>query len=114
MSKMRAMIYTRYGPPEVVRLMQVPKPVPKKNQVLIKVMATTVNRTDSGFRSAEYFISRFFSGLFKPKNKILGCEFAGVVEETGLEVTHYKAGDKVFGYNDSTFGGHAEYLVLDE
>jgi len=111
---MRAMVYTRYGPPEVVKLVQVPKPVPKENEVLIKVAATTVNRTDGGFRSAEYFVSRFFSGLLKPKNQILGCEFAGVVEEVGAAVTIYKVGDKVFGYNDSRFGAHAEYMVLDE
>lgn len=69
---MKAAVYNNYGPPEVVRLADIPKPSPKKNELLLKVHATTVNRTDCGFRSAEYFISRFFSGLFKPKNKILG------------------------------------------
>jgi NADPH:quinone reductase-like Zn-dependent oxidoreductase len=114
MSLMRAIVYTQYGPPEVLRLEQVPKPVPKENQVLIKVMASTVNRTDSGFRSAEYFISRLFSGLFRPRNKVLGCEYAGVVEEVGSAVSRYKVGDRVFGYDDYRFGGHAEYLVADE
>ena len=108
------MIYTQYGPPEVVKLMVVPKPIPKENQVLIKIFATTVNRTDSGFRSAEYFVSRLFSGLFKPKNQILGCEFAGVIEEVGAGVRIYEVGDKVFGYDDSKFGAHAEFMVLDE
>jgi len=77
---MKAVVHTKYGPPEVLQLKEVDKPIPKDNEVLIKVYATTVNRTDCGFRSAEYFISRFFSGLFKPKNQILGNEFAGVIE----------------------------------
>jgi NADPH:quinone reductase-like Zn-dependent oxidoreductase len=80
---MKAIVYTKYGPPEVARLAEVPKPVPKDDEILVKVYTATVNRTDSGFRSAEYFISRFWSGLFRPKYPVLGCEFAGVVEETG-------------------------------
>jgi NADPH:quinone reductase-like Zn-dependent oxidoreductase len=111
---MRAIIHTEYGPPEVATLREVDKPVPKNNEVLIKVYATTVNRTDSGFRSAEYFISRFFSGLFRPKYKTLGNEFAGVIEETGKDVTSFATGDKVFGYNDTTFGAHAEYMIMPE
>ena len=74
---MKAIVYTKYGPPEVAKLLEVPKPSPKDNELLIKVYASTVNRTDSGFRSAEYFISRFWSGLLRPKYQILGCEFAG-------------------------------------
>ena len=112
--KMRAMVNTIYGPPEVVHLMEVDKPTPKENDVLIKVQATTVNRTDCGFRSAEYFISRFFSGLLKPKNKSLGNEFAGEVEAIGKNVSLFKVGDKVFGYNDQSFGAHAEYMIMDE
>jgi len=111
---MRACVHTRYGPPEVVKLMEVAKPKPKENEVLIKVYASTVNRTDSGFRSAEYFISRFWSGLFRPKYNVLGCEFAGKIEEIGKSVTKFKQGDKVFGYNDKTFGGHGEYLTISE
>lgn len=109
---MKAAINTKYGPPEVVKILEVAKPSPKANEILIKVMATTVNRTDCGFRSAEYFISRFFSGLFKPKNKTLGNEFAGVVEAIGQAVTEFKIGDKVFGYNEKTFGAHAEFMVI--
>ena len=112
--QMRAIIYTAYGPPEVVQLTEVDKPAPKDNEVLIKVYATTVNRTDCGFRSAEYFISRFFSGLFRPKNKVLGNEFAGVVEAIGKGVTSFNPGDKVFGYNDQKFGAHAEYMTIQE
>ncbi len=111
---MRAIVYSKYGPPEVARLMEVPKPLPKENEVLVKVYSSTVNRTDSGFRSAEYFISRFWTGLLKPKNQILGCEFSGVVEEIGKGVTSFRKGDKVFGFNDKTFGGHGEYLTIAE
>jgi len=111
---MRAIIHTRYGPPEVLQLKEVPKPTPKDHEVLIKIHATTVNRTDCGFRSAEYFISRFFSGLFRPNNQTLGNEFAGEIEAIGKGVKNFKPGDKVFGYNDSTFGAHAEYLNLAE
>lgn len=111
---MKAAIYTAYGPPEVVTLQKVDKPQPTDRELLIKVHATTVNRTDCGFRSAEYFISRFFSGLFKPKHKILGNEFAGTVEAVGKAVTSFALGDKVFGYNDARFGGHAEYMVVGE
>lgn len=111
---MKAAIYTNYGPPEVVHLEDVEKPSPKENEVLIKVYASTVNRTDCGFRSAEYFISRFWSGLLRPKNKILGNEFAGVVESVGKNVTAFKTRDRVFGYNDARFGAHAEYIVMPE
>ena len=111
---MKAAIHTKYGPPEVVKFTEVEKPVPKDNEVLIKVYAATVNRTDCGFRSAEYFISRFFSGLFKPKFKTLGNEFAGVIEVVGKDIKSFQIGDKVFGYNDVTFGAHAGFMVLAE
>jgi NADPH:quinone reductase-like Zn-dependent oxidoreductase len=111
---MKAIIYTKYGPPEVATLMEVEKPIPKDNEVLLKVYATTVNRTDAGFRSAEYFVSRFWSGLLRPKYPILGCEFSGIIEQTGKDVTTFKKGDKIFGYNDKTFGGQAEYLTIKE
>lgn len=111
---MKAAVYHKYGAPEVVHISEIPKPIPTSKQVLIKVHASTVNRTDRGFRSAEYFIVRFFSGLFVPKNKVLGCEYSGVVEEIGEEVTTFKLGDKVFGYNDTKFGGNAEYICVDE
>ena len=111
---MKAIVYTQYGPPEVAQLMEVPKPTPKDNELLIKVYSSTVNRTDAGFRSAEYFISRFWTGLVRPKHQVLGCEFAGVVEEIGQQVTTFKKGDKVFGFNDQTCGGHGEYLTIAE
>jgi len=111
---MKAVIYTQYGPPEVAQLTEIEKPALQDNEVLIKVHATTVNRTDCGFRSAEYFIVRFFSGLFRPNNKILGNEFAGTIESVGKAVRIFKPGDKVFGYNDVKFGAHAEYMVMAE
>lgn len=111
---MKAAVYTNYGPPEIVKITSVNKPVPKDDEVLIKVHASTVNRTDCGFRSANYFIVRFFSGLFRPKNKVLGCEYAGQIEAIGKHVTSFKIGDRVFGFNDATFGAHAEYMIVKE
>jgi NADPH:quinone reductase-like Zn-dependent oxidoreductase len=111
---MKAAKHTVYGGPEVVSVTDIPNPVPDKNEILIKVMASTVNRTDAGLRSAEYFVSRFFTGLFRPGQTVLGSEFSGIVAETGEGVTKWKTGDEVFGYNDVKMGGHAEYLVLRE
>ncbi len=111
---MKAIVYTKYGPPEVAIVKEAPKPIPKDNELLIQVHASTVNRTDAGFRSAEYFVSRFWSGLVRPKHQILGCEFSGTIEEVGKQVTTFRKGDKVFGFNDKTFGGHGEYLTIAE
>lgn len=110
---MKAAIYTRYGPPEVVSVTEVGTPQPTANEVLIKIYATTVNRTDCGFRSAEYFVSRFWSGLLRPKGKILGNEFAGEIAAIGMDVTGFSVGDRVFGYDDTRFGSHAEYKTID-
>jgi NADPH:quinone reductase-like Zn-dependent oxidoreductase len=111
---MKAAIHLKYGPPEVVTIKEVNIPTPSNNELLIKVFASTVNRTDCGFRSAEYFISRFWSGLFKPKYITLGCEFSGEVIEIGSSVTRFKKGDLIFGFNDKTFGGHAEFVIRNE
>jgi NADPH:quinone reductase-like Zn-dependent oxidoreductase len=111
---MKAAVHTQYGSPEVVSIRDVPKPAPKDNEVLIRVYASTVNRTDSGFRSAEYFVSRFWSGLLRPNYQTLGCEFAGQVEAVGKAVKSVKVGEKVFGYNDKKCGGHGQYLTLEE
>lgn len=109
---MKAFIHIKYGPPEVLRLSDIPKPVPGDNEILIKIHATTVNRTDNGYLRAEPFIARFFIGLFSPKNRTLGSEFAGRVEATGKDVSLFKTGDKVFGYCE--FGTHAEYISISE
>ena len=111
---MRAAVHTRYGPPDVVRISDVDKPTAKDNEVLVKVHATTVNRTDCGYRAAKPFFIRLVSGLTRPRATILGNEFAGVVEAIGSSVTSFEVGDKVFGYNEGPFGAHAEYLVISE
>ena len=111
---MKAAIHTRYGPPDVVRISDVEKPTIRDNEVLIKVYATTVNRTDCGFRAAKPFIVRFFAGVVRPRLAVLGNEFAGEVEEVGGAVTSFEVGDRVFGYNERTFGAHAEYMTIPE
>jgi NADPH:quinone reductase-like Zn-dependent oxidoreductase len=110
--RMRAVVFDRYGPPEVLRLEEVERPVPKDDEVLIKVHASTVNRTDTGLRSADYFISRFFTGLLRPRRKIPGTELAGEVEAVGPAVTEFVVGDHVFGVSASTAGAHAEFICL--
>ncbi len=113
--KMKAIVYTKYGPPEVLQLREVPKPMPKANEVLIKIHATTVNRTDCGFRKPEYpVIIRLVNGIFRPKKRILGSELAGEIEAIGTDVKSFKTGDRVFGLSTSIFGAHAEYICLPE
>ena len=111
---MKAIVNTRYGPPEVLQVMEVEKPIPKDNEVLIRIYATTVNRTDCGFRKPEYLIVRLISGIFKPKKIILGSEFAGEIETTGDRVATFKKGDQVFGLSTFNFGTHAEYICIAE
>jgi NADPH:quinone reductase-like Zn-dependent oxidoreductase len=111
---MKAAVNTRYGPPEVVRVLDVAKPTAKDNEVLVKVYAATVNRTDCGFRAAKPFFIRFFSGLARPKITILGNEFAGEVEAVGSGVTSFEVGDRVFGFSGDRFGAHAEYISVPE
>jgi NADPH:quinone reductase-like Zn-dependent oxidoreductase len=111
---MKAAVNTSYGPPDVVRISEVAKPTAKDNEILVKVHATTVNRTDCGFRSAKPFIVRFFTGLVRPRVTILGNEFAGDVEAVGGGVTSFRVGDRVFGFSGATFGAHAEYLAIPE
>ena len=111
---MRAAVHTRYGPPEVVRISDVEKPTPRPSEVLVRVHATTVNRTDCACRAAKPFFMRFFTGLTGPRATVLGNEFAGVVEAAGSGVTSFKVGDRVFGYNEGRFGAHAEYLSIAE
>ncbi len=109
---MRAVVSTRYGPPDIVRLEEVDKPTAGDDELLIKVRATTVNRTDCGYRGGKPFLIRFFSGLRRPKATILGTEFAGEVEAVGAEVTSHRVGDRVCGYCEGTFGAHAEYMTI--
>ncbi|MEO7923484.1 MAG: NAD(P)-dependent alcohol dehydrogenase [Chitinophagaceae bacterium] len=111
---MRAAIRLKYGPPEVLSIKEVAMPTPKDDEVLIKVYATTVNRTDCGILMAKPFIMRFFTGLFKPKSPITGTDFAGKIEAVGINVSKFKAGDKVWGFNDTGVGTHAEYISISE
>lgn len=111
---MKAITYTKYGPPEVLHLSEVEKPTPKDNEVLIKIYATTVNRTDCGFRNPEYLIVRLISGLFRPKINILGSEMSGEIEAIGKDVKTFKKGDQVFGLNTYKFGTHAEYICIPQ
>lgn len=110
---MRAVTFTEYGPPDVLKIKEVKKPNIKNNEILIKIYATTVNRTDCGFRSAQYFITRLITGLFKPKNPVAGSEFAGKVVEVGSDVKNFSLGDRVFGFEDVRSGAHAEYKAQD-
>lgn len=116
---MKAFVYQRYGPPEVLELKEVAKPVPKDNEVLIKVRATTVTAGDwrvrtlnvpAGFR----LMSRLFFGISKPRQPILGTELAGVIESVGKDVRKFKAGDEVFASSGAGMGCHAEYKSMPE
>jgi NADPH:quinone reductase-like Zn-dependent oxidoreductase len=111
---MKASIANNYGSPEVLKLEEVEKPNPKPNEVRVKIHATTVNRTDCGFRRPDYFIVRLINGFFKPRRKIFGTEFAGEVDAIGDQVSQFKIGDAVFGLNLNKFGTHAEYVCIAE
>jgi NADPH:quinone reductase-like Zn-dependent oxidoreductase len=98
----------------VVRIVEVDKPALKDNQVLVKVHATTVNRTDCGFRAGRPFFIRALTGLPRPKVTVLGTEFAGEVEAVGHSVTFFQVADRVFGFKGLPFGAHAQYLAIPE
>ena len=110
---MRAVVYDRYGPPDVQRLEDVEQPVPKEDEVLVKIHATTVTRTDCGVRGGKPFIIRFFFGLLRPKQRILGTELAGEVEAVGAAVSEFAIGDHVFGSTNAfKSGAHADFICL--
>ena len=112
---MKAAVYHRYGPPEVVGIEEVPRPVPGPNEVLVRVRATTVCAADWRLRKADPFIARLFSGLIRPsKIRILGMEYSGMVEQVGGAVTRFKPGDEVFGSPLFKMGAHAEYVCVPE
>ena len=111
---MKAAVYVQYGPPEVLQVKEVQKPIPGKNEILVRVKATAVNSGDWRLRKADPFAVRFIFGLLKPKKSILGSVFSGEIESVGEEVKHFKVGDAVFGHTDMNFGAYAEYIAVPE
>jgi len=114
---MKAVVHNRYGPPDVLRIEDVPKPVPASDEILVRVRATGVTRSDAHLRAGQPFVSRFQSGLLRPKRRILGHELAGEVEAVGAAATEFEVGDRVFGalpYLALSTGAHAEYMCVPE
>jgi NADPH:quinone reductase-like Zn-dependent oxidoreductase len=108
---MKAVVHDNYGPPDVLKLDEVERPVPKEDEVLVEIHATTVTRTDCGLRAADPFFARALTGLRRPKRRTPGLEFAGVVEAVGGAVTGFEVGDEVFGIRG---GSNAEYVCVRE
>ena len=111
---MKAIVYTKYGSPDVLQLEEIEKPVPMDNEIQVKVHATTVNRTDFATVRAKPFFMRLVTGLFRPKKKVPGTEFAGEIEAVGKNVLSLKAGEKVFGFDDEGSGAQAQYLTIQQ
>ena len=112
---MKAIVYTKYGSPDVLQIVEVEKPLPKDDEVLVKVHAVSANAADWRLMRADPFIARFFSGLLKPKFNILGSDIAGRIESVGKNARQFKPGDEVFGsLSVSGFGGFAEYACAPE
>lgn len=116
---MKAAVYRRFGPPDVVQLTETPKPAPRQDEVLVKVHASTVSVADHRARSREVprglgVLAGFGLGMFRPRNRVLGMDMAGVVEAVGEKVTRFKPGDEVIGMLGGAFGGHAEYVCVPQ
>lgn len=111
---MQAAIRSKYGPPEVLRIEEVDKPLPKEHEILVRVHATTVNRTDCSILWGKPWVIKIFTGLFKPTSPVPGTDFAGEVEAVGNKVSAFRVGDKVWGFNDQGLASHAQYLTILE
>lgn len=111
---MKAVVYTHYGPPSVLKLKEVESPVPGDDEVLIKVHASTVNRTDCATIRAKPFFARIWTGLLRPKKQITGTEFAGEITARGGNISGVRVGDKVFGFDDQGAESHAQYMTIKE
>lgn len=111
---MKAVINARYGSPDVLEIRQTPTPKPRANEILVRVHATTVSRTDCGMLRPHPSFVRLFAGVTRPKCTILGMDFAGEVESISAGVTSFKPGDRVFGLSPDVYGAHAEYLCVPE
>lgn len=111
---MRASVNRQYGEPSVLQIIEAPVPEPAPGEMLVRVVASTVNRTDCGFLSGKPRFVRLFIGLWGPRATTLGCEFAGEVVGVGADVREFSVGQRVFGYNGVKFGGHAEFLIIAE
>lgn len=111
---MKAIVYTEYGPPDVLQLREIEKPAPKDDEVLVKIHAASVNAADWHLLTADIFLVRLAYGLFRPRIKILGADIAGRVEAVGNNVTLFQPGDEVFGSLTTSFGGFAEYVAAPE
>src|SRR5512133_147445 len=111
---MKAILCSKYGPPEVLQLKEVRKPVPKNNEILIRVYAVFVGIEDIMQRKGKPYFGRIFVGFTKPRKPVMGTEFAGEIEAAGKNVTLFKKGDSVFGVTGADFGCYAEYICMHE
>ncbi|NIS81992.1 MAG: zinc-binding dehydrogenase [Anaerolineales bacterium] len=109
---MKAVVYEKYGSPDVLQLREIDKPSVADDEVLVKVHAASIQQTDINFRTGTPFLARVLAGLFKPKNQILGCDYSGTVEATGKNVDEYSVGDEVYGQLNKRTGTHAEYISV--
>lgn len=109
---MKAAVRAKYGSPEILKIKELEKPAPNDNEILVRVYATTVNRTDCSILWGKPFIIRFFTGFLKPNSSVTGTDFAGKIESVGKNVTAFKIGDRVWGFNDMGLGSHAQYMKI--